>query len=84
MGGKAKSRCHLGMLKVNKLKHSHLNVMKLENYGPTGECLNNNTKPHKVVFFTITSMSMPQSLCVSKYRDLIKHIGSESLLSLCV
>jgi hypothetical protein len=34
MGGKPK--CHLGMLKVNKLKHSFLNVMKLENYGPRG------------------------------------------------
>jgi hypothetical protein len=42
MGGKAKSRCHLGMLKANKLRHSYLNVMKLENYGTTGECLNNN------------------------------------------
>jgi hypothetical protein len=30
------------MLKVNKLRHSYLNVMKLGNYGPTGECLNNN------------------------------------------
>jgi len=40
MGGTAKSRCHLGMLKVNKLRDSYLNVMKLYNYGPTGECLN--------------------------------------------
>jgi hypothetical protein len=40
--GKAKSGCHLGMLKVNKLRHSYLNVMKLENYGPTGGCLNDN------------------------------------------
>ncbi len=42
MGGKAKSRCRLGMLKVNKLRHNSHDVMKLENYGPTGECLNNN------------------------------------------
>ncbi len=42
MGSKAKSRCRLGMLKVNKMKHSYLNVMKFENYGLTGECLNNN------------------------------------------
>ncbi len=42
MGGKAKSRCHFGMLKVNKLSHSYFNVMKLEYYDPTGECLNNN------------------------------------------
>jgi hypothetical protein len=42
MGGKAKSRGHLAMLKINKLRHSYLNAMKLENYGPTGECLNNN------------------------------------------
>jgi hypothetical protein len=37
MGGKAKSRCRLGMLKVSNLGHSYLNVLKLENYGPTGE-----------------------------------------------
>jgi hypothetical protein len=36
MGGKAKSRCHLGMLKVNKLRHSYLNVMKLETMTPQG------------------------------------------------
>jgi hypothetical protein len=36
MGDKAKSRYRLGMLKVNKLRHSYLNVMKLENYGPIG------------------------------------------------
>jgi hypothetical protein len=43
MDSKAKSRCHLGMLKVNKFKgHSSLNLKKLENYGPMGECLNNN------------------------------------------
>ncbi len=41
MGGKAKSRCCLGMLKVNRLRHSYLIVMKLENYGPTGEWLIN-------------------------------------------
>ncbi len=35
MGSKAKSRCHLGMLKLNKSRHSNLNVIKLENYGPT-------------------------------------------------
>jgi hypothetical protein len=58
MGGKAKSRCRLGMLKVNKLRRSYLNVMKLENYGATGECLIIITKPHKscilLGFFTIT------------------------------
>ncbi len=44
MGGKAKSRYQLGMLKVNKLRHNYLNVnvMKLESYGPIGECLNND------------------------------------------
>jgi hypothetical protein len=37
------SRCHLGMLMVNKLRHSHINVMKLENYWPRGGgCLNSN------------------------------------------
>ncbi len=44
MGGKAKSRCRLGMLKVNNLKHSYLNVMKLGNYCLMGECLNNIAK----------------------------------------
>ncbi len=34
IGSKAKSRCRLGMIKVNKLSHNPLNVMKLENYGP--------------------------------------------------
>ncbi len=42
IGGKIKSRCPLGMLKVNNLRHSYLNVMKLGNYGPKGECLNDN------------------------------------------
>jgi hypothetical protein len=27
---------------VNRLRHSYLNVMKLENCGPTVECLKNN------------------------------------------
>jgi hypothetical protein len=42
MDGKAKSGCHFGMLEVSKLRHSYLNVMKLENYGLTEECLNND------------------------------------------
>ncbi len=42
LGGKAKSRWRLGMLMVNKLSHSYLSVMELENYGPTGECSKNN------------------------------------------
>ncbi len=42
MGSKAKSRCHFGMLKANKLRHGCFNVMKLENYGPTGKSLNSN------------------------------------------
>jgi hypothetical protein len=32
----------LGMLKVNKVKHSYPNITHLENYGYTGECLKNN------------------------------------------
>jgi hypothetical protein len=36
MASTAESRCRLGMLRVNKLRHSYLNVMKLENYGPQG------------------------------------------------
>ncbi len=58
MCGKTKSKCDLGVLKVNKLIHSYPNVMKLENYGPTRECLNNNHQTtHKSCtfqFFTIT------------------------------
>jgi hypothetical protein len=42
MGGKAKSRCRLGILKGNKLRQRYLDVMKLEDHGPTGECLNDN------------------------------------------
>jgi hypothetical protein len=30
------------MLKVNKLRHEHNSVMKLENYGSAGESFNNN------------------------------------------
>jgi hypothetical protein len=48
MGSKAKSRCRFGMLKVNKFSQSYLNVMKLENYDPTGEMV--VTKPHKSFF----------------------------------
>ncbi len=51
MGGKAKCRCRLGMLKLNKLRHNYLNVMKLENYGPTGECLNNNHQTSQKCIF---------------------------------
>ncbi len=53
MSGKAKSRCHLGMLKVNKLRQSYLNVMKLENYGPKGECLNNNHLTSQKLYFSV-------------------------------
>ncbi len=42
MGGRTKSGCCLGILKVNYSRHSYFSIMKLENYGPTGECLNNN------------------------------------------
>jgi hypothetical protein len=42
MGVKAESRCRLGKQIVNRLRHSYLNEMKLENYGPIGECLKNN------------------------------------------
>jgi hypothetical protein len=33
MFGKAKSSSHLGLLKVSKLRHSYLNIVKLENCG---------------------------------------------------
>ncbi len=42
MGGKAKSRCHLGMLKIGNLWNSNLNKLKLVYCGPAMECLNNN------------------------------------------
>jgi hypothetical protein len=38
----SQSRCCLGILKVNELRHRSLNEMKLANYGPTAEWLNNN------------------------------------------
>jgi hypothetical protein len=31
-----------GKTTVNRLRNSYLNVMKLENFGPTGECLKDN------------------------------------------
>ncbi len=45
--------CPLGMVKVNKLRHSYVNVMKLENYGPTGECLNNNHQTSQKLYFSV-------------------------------
>jgi hypothetical protein len=51
MCGKAKSRCRLGKLKVNKLRRTCLNVMKLENYGSMGECLNNNYLISQKLYF---------------------------------
>jgi hypothetical protein len=53
MGGKAKSKSRLGMQKVNKLRHTYLNGMKLENCGPRRECLNNPVTSQKF-FFPIT------------------------------
>jgi hypothetical protein len=52
MGSKAKSRCRSGMLKVNKWRHSYLNAMKLENYGPVGECLKNNHQTSEKLYFS--------------------------------
>ncbi len=51
--GKSNYRYHLGMLKVNKLRQSYLNVMKLENYGFTGECLNNNHQTSHKLFLCV-------------------------------
>jgi hypothetical protein len=47
----AKSGCHLGMINVNKLR---LNVIKLENYSPTGEllCINHLTSQKLYFFFS--------------------------------
>jgi len=41
MGSKDKYRCRLGMLKVNSLRRSYLNVKKLENYGTKVKCFTN-------------------------------------------
>ncbi len=51
MGGKAKSRCHLGMQKVNKLRQCYLDVIKLENYGPIREWLYNNQQTLQKFYF---------------------------------
>ncbi len=56
MGGKAKSRCHLGILKVSKLRHNYLNVMKLEYYGAKGRGM--FTKYHQTwqkLYFSVFS-----------------------------
>jgi hypothetical protein len=37
MGIKAYSRCYWGMLEVNNLSHSYLDIMTLENCGVLGE-----------------------------------------------
>ncbi len=50
---KAKSRSHLVMLKINKLRHSYLNAKKLDNYGPKGECLNNNHQTSQKLYFYV-------------------------------
>jgi hypothetical protein len=55
MGGKAKSRCHLGILKVSKLRHRYLNIMKLKYYGPTGECSHNNHQTLQKLHFSVFS-----------------------------
>ncbi len=41
MDFKSKSKWSLNMLKVN-LSHGNLNIMKLENFSPMGECFKNN------------------------------------------
>jgi len=38
---------------VNRLRHNYLNVMKLENCGPTGECLKDNHKTSLKVNFSV-------------------------------
>jgi len=40
--GQWAARLNLDVTWVYKLRPTYLNVMKLENYGPTVECLNNN------------------------------------------
>ncbi len=55
MGGKAKSRCRLGMLKVNKL-YTYIGMAismqwNFKKLGPTGECLTIILNLTKVVFF---------------------------------
>jgi hypothetical protein len=57
MGGKAKSRCRLDMLKVNNLNQSYLNIMKFKNGGPAVKCFKNNHETSHMLyflFFTIT------------------------------
>jgi hypothetical protein len=67
--GKATSRCHLGMLKVNSLKHTYLNIMKLENAVPSGGMF----KPHKFLqnTFQNTSTRMVDAILESSLKTTL-------------
>jgi hypothetical protein len=72
MAGTAESRCRLGMLRVDKLIHSYLNVMKLENYGHAGEYLNNNYLTSLKLYF---SVFLQLILRYKRYKNGIPHFG---------
>jgi hypothetical protein len=57
MDSKAKYRCPLGMLKVNKLGNSYLNVLKLENYNPQEKVKIIIKKLQKVVSLSLSLFS---------------------------
>jgi hypothetical protein len=40
--GQRVAKLNQSMLKLNILRHSYLDVIKLENHDPTGGCLSNN------------------------------------------
>jgi hypothetical protein len=54
MGDKAKSRCRLGRLKVKDLRHSNLNILKLEKWSQMRECFNNYHLTVHFLIFAIT------------------------------
>ncbi len=53
MASSAKCRCHWGMLKVNNLRHSYINIMIVENSGYIIESSNQWYK-----FFTNSTVNL--------------------------
>ncbi len=52
MGDKDKSRCYLGVLKVNNLWLTNFTMIKKENCAPIGECLQKNDQTLQKLYFS--------------------------------